>query len=215
MRDIQPLLDMSSKNHSHLCPRQILGVRLGLLGLKMLGFDKPPTNKRLLVITETDGCFVDGVIVATDCTVGHRTLRIEDFGKTAAVFVDTLTGQTIRVAPALDIREKAYAYAPDETRHYFAQMQAYQVMPDGQMFTVSRVVLNIPIDVIVSTPGVRLNCELCGEEIINKREVKQNNLTICCNCAGAGYYQMVLPVTYAVSNKSKEIKINTKAGVIA
>ncbi|MFO3797100.1 MAG: FmdE family protein, partial [Anaerolineales bacterium] len=125
MRALADLLQKSASQHSHLCPRQILGVRMGLLGMKALGFDAPPPKKRLLVIVETDGCFADGITAATDCTVGHRTLRVEDYGKTAATFVDTITGQAVRIAPALDIRQKAHAYAPDEPRRYFAQMQAY------------------------------------------------------------------------------------------
>jgi formylmethanofuran dehydrogenase subunit E len=191
--NIQPLLQKSSRNHSHLCPRQILGVRLGLCGLSTLGFDEPPAKKRLLVILETDGCFADGVIAATDCTVGHRTLRVEDFGKTAVTFVDTLTGHAVRVAPALDIRQRANAYAPDEPRHYFAQMQAYQIMPDDEMFTVCKVTLNTPVESIISRPGVRVNCDVCGEDIMNEREVRQDGLTLCRACAGNTYYH--LPVS--------------------
>jgi formylmethanofuran dehydrogenase subunit E len=188
-------LEKSSRDHSHLCPRQILGVRMGLLGMKTLGFDAPPPKKRLLVIVESDGCFADGVTAATDCTVGHRTLRVEDYGKTAAVFVDTLTGRAVRVAPALDVRQKAYAYAPDEPRHYFAQMQAYQIMPDDEMFTVSEVQLKTPIEVIVSRPGVRVNCDVCGEEIINEREIKREGLTLCRACAGGAYYSLLIPAS--------------------
>jgi len=190
---LSDLLQKSTRDHSHLCPRQILGVRLGLLGMKALGFDEPPAKKRLLVIVETDGCFADGVIAATDCTVGHRTLRVEDYGKTAAVFVDTLTGQAVRVAPALDVRQKAYAYAPDEPRHYFAQMQAYQVMPDDEMFTTTEVQLTTPIEAIVSRPGVRVNCDVCGEEIINEREFHRDGLTLCRACAGQSYYTALFP----------------------
>ena len=186
--NIQPLLDLSSRDHSHLCPRQILGVRIGLAGLSALGFDEPPTGKRLLVITETDGCFADGLSAATNCTVGHRSLRVENYGKVAAVFVDVKTGYAVRVAPALDIRQRAYAYAPDESRHYFAQMQAYQIMPDDEMFTVSEVRLAASIEDIVSRPGVRVNCDVCGEEIMNEREVKQSGLTLCRACAGNSYY---------------------------
>ena len=198
--DIQPLLEKSARDHSHLCPRQILGVRLGLCGLQALGFEAPPAKKRLLVIVETDGCFADGVIAATACTVGHRTLRVEDYGKTAAVFVDTLTGQAVRVAPALDVREKAYRYAPDEPRHYFAQMQAYQVMPEAEMFTVTPVLLNSSIESIVSRPGLRVNCELCGEEIMNEREVNRGGQVLCRACAQDGYYHLIdsVPV-YAFS----------------
>jgi len=187
--NLQPLLDISSRDHDHLCPRQILGARLGLAGMKALGFDEPPDKKRLLVIVETDGCFADGIAAATNCTVGHRTLRVEDYGKTAATFVDTLTRQAVRVAPALDIRQKAYAYASDEPRHYFAQMQAYQVMPDDEMFTITEVQLATSIEAIVSRPGLRVDCDVCGEEIMNEREVKQDGLTLCRACAHGGYYQ--------------------------
>jgi formylmethanofuran dehydrogenase subunit E len=202
--DIQALLELSSRDHVHLCPRQILGVRIGLAGMKALGFHRPPTKKQLLVISETDGCFVDGVIAATGCTVGHRTLRVEDYGKVAATFVDTVTGGAIRVAPALDVREKAYAYAPDELRHYFAQMQAYQVMPDDEMLIFTTVTLNTPINEIISRPGVRVNCDLCGEEIMNEREVHQNGLTLCPSCAHGGYYHVNQQMVFHLSQNEVE-----------
>jgi len=181
-------LEKSSRDHSHLCPRQILGVRMGLCGLKSLGLSANQGSKRLLVITETDGCFADGLTAATDCTVGHRTLRVEDYGKAAATFVDTQTGLAVRVAPNLDIRERAYQYAPNEPRHYFAQMQAYQIMPDEEMFAVTEVHLAVSIAEIVSRPGVRVNCDVCGEEIMNERELQREGLTLCRVCAGDSYY---------------------------
>jgi len=189
--ELQALLEKSTVQHSHLCPRQILGVRLGLLGMKFLGFEEPPAKKRLLVIVESDGCFADGVIAATDCTVGHRTLRVEDYGKTAATFVDTITGQAVRVTPALDVRERALVYAPGEPRHYFAQMQAYQIMPDVEMFSVIPVFLDTPVEAIISRPGVRVNCDVCGEEILNERGIHRDGFIFCRTCAGKGYYQPI------------------------
>lgn len=187
--DIQSFLSLAACNHSHLCPRQILGVRIGLAGMIALGFDAPPDKKRLLTITETDGCFVDGLSVATQCTVGHRTLRVEDYGKVAATFTDTRFGRSVRVAPVSDIRRRACLYAPDESRHYFAQMQAYQMMPDEEMFIVTEVQLTESIEAIISHPGIRVNCEACGEEIMNEREIKQDGLTLCYTCARGGYYR--------------------------
>lgn len=192
--DLQSLLEKSSRDHSHLCPRQILGVRMGLCGLKALGVSANQGSKRLLVITETDGCFADGLTAATDCSVGHRTLRVEDYGKAAATFVDTQTGLTIRVAPALDIRERAYQYATNEPRHYFAQLQAYQVMPDEEMFSVTEVHLAVSIAEIVSRPGVRVNCDMCGEEIMNEREVHKNGQVLCKACSANAYYQLPVPM---------------------
>jgi len=189
--NIEHLLEISARDHSHLCPRQILGVRIGLAGMNALGFTEPPTGKELFIISETDGCFVDGVIAATGCTFGHRTLRVEDYGKVAATFVDTKTGRAFRVAPRLDIRERACAYTPEESRHYFAQMKSYQIMPDEEMLGIREVELNISIEKIISRPGVRVNCDVCGEEIMNEREVCQHGLTLCQPCAHNGYYQTV------------------------
>ena len=172
---------------------------MGLCGLKALGVSANQCSTRLLVITETDGCFADGLTAATDCSVGHRTLRVEDYGKAAATFVDTHTGLAIRVAPALDIRERAYQYAPNEPRHYFAQMQAYQTMPDDVMFNVNEVHLATSITEIVSRPKVRINCDVCGEEIMNEREIREKGQVLCKGCSANAYYQ--LPVSMPIFDK--------------
>jgi len=187
---IQHLLENSSHGHSHLCPRQILGVRMGLYALNALQLSPNQNDKRLVAIAETDGCFVDGIGAATNCTVGHRTLRLEDYGKVAATFIDTQTDRALRIAPALDIRQRAYSYAPEESRHYFAQMKAYQIMPDEEMFAAQNVLLNFSLAQVLSRPGIRVNCDMCGEEIMNEREVSQNGLTLCRSCAHGGYYQL-------------------------
>ena len=202
MNDLRELLENSSRSHGHLCPRQILGVRIGLRGLSELQLEPNHGNKRLLVIAETDGCFVDGLSAAPGCTVGHRTLRVEDYGKAAVVFVDVQTKRAVRVAPVADVRERAYVYAPDEARHYFAQMQGYQVMPDEEMFTVTEVELIVSIEAIVSRPGVRVDCDVCGEEIMNEREVPRDGLTLCRACAGQSYYQTMAQIpAFAIENE--------------
>jgi formylmethanofuran dehydrogenase subunit E len=186
---LNDVLKISAARHSHLCPRQVLGARIGLAGAQALGFETPRSDKRLMVILETDGCFADGVEAATGCSVGHRTLRVEDYGKVAATFEDVKTGQAVRIAPALDVRQRAYAYAPDEKRHYFAQLAAYQLMPDNELLSIQEVILSTPVEALVSRPGVRVNCMLCGEEIINEREVWQEGMTLCRACARGAYYQ--------------------------
>jgi len=193
--NLAQILEKSMQDHDHLCPRQILGARIGMAGMKALNFTEPPKKKELLIISETDGCFVDGVIAATGCTVGHRTLRVEDYGKVAVTFVDVKTGRAVRVAPKLDIRERAVAFATNEPRHYFAQMQAYQSMPDEEMFTFANVQLNTSVEEIVSRAGVRVNCDICGEEIMNEREIKTENLVVCRACAAPAYYQTPAPIS--------------------
>lgn len=188
--DIKPFLEIASRDHTHLCPRQVLGVRIALKGMAILGFEISQLHKHLLTISETDGCFIDGLIAVTQCTVGHRSLRVEDYGKVAATFVNTKTNDSIRIAPALDVRERARFYAPDEKRHYFAQLQAYQIMPDDELMMVSEVTLNSPIHEIVSYSGARVNCEHCGEEIMNERQVMIEGKPYCRFCSLGGYYQL-------------------------
>ncbi len=101
-------------------------------------------------------------------------------------------GRAVRVAPRLDVREHACAFVPEESRHYFAQMRAYQIMPDEGMLTIQEVLLKTPIERIVSRPGLRVNCDVCGEEIMNEREILRNGLTLCRACAEGGYYQPAL-----------------------
>ena len=190
MINIHTLLEISARRHTHLCPRQVLGVRLGLAGANALKIDVPQKAKRLITILETDGCFADGVEIATGCTVGHRTLRVEDYGKVAASFVDTKHNRAVRVAPKLDIRDKAHQFAPYQERRYFAQLEAYQVMPIEELVSIEEVILTTPINKIVSRAGVRVNCEICGEEIINEREIIHKEITLCKSCAGKSYYQV-------------------------
>lgn len=190
--DISHLLEKSAYEHDHLCPRQILGVRIGLAGMRAVGFPEPPGGKELLVIAETDGCFLDGVTAATGCTVGHRTLRVVDYGKVAVTFVNVPTGRAIRVAPRLDVRDRARTWIPQEVSHYLAQMQAYQIIPDEEMLTLQEVVLNTPVASLVSRPGMRVNCDVCGEEIMNERQICLEGRTLCRTCSGDGYYLSVL-----------------------
>src|SRR5690606_8407786 len=95
----------SAREHQRLCPRQVLGVRMGLAAGPAVGLDVPRADKRLLLLAETDGCFVDGVGAATNCTVGHRTLRIVDYGRVAITAVDTASGQAVRISPRPGVRE--------------------------------------------------------------------------------------------------------------
>jgi formylmethanofuran dehydrogenase subunit E len=182
------LLRDSATRHHRLCPRQVLGVRVGMLAASLLDLDLPQSDKRLLAIIETDGCFVDGVSAATGCYVGRRTLRVEDYGKVAATFIDSLSEQAIRIAPRQYIRELAWDYAPSARNKWEAQLIGYQHIPDDLLLDWRYVELTIPIKQIIGQPGKRANCEICGEEIINQRELVREGTVLCKSCAGESYF---------------------------
>ena len=78
--------------HGHLCAGQVLGVRLAMLGLQMLGIEDPrgkkEDRKRLVTFVEIDRCATDAIAVVTGCRLGKRALKFRDWGKMAATFVD-------------------------------------------------------------------------------------------------------------------------------
>jgi formylmethanofuran dehydrogenase subunit E len=161
---------------------------MGLAGLAAIGVEAPMPHKDALVFVEADGCFADGIEVATGATVGHRSLRVMDFGKIAAVFANIKTGQALRLAPQLNIRERAHLFSPDVKNKYYAQLKGYRVMLDAELFSFEAVLLEPTLAVILSRPGLRTKCNRCGEEIINARQVTVGVETLCAACAGTGYY---------------------------
>ena len=188
MDSLTDLLSASATLHRKLCPRQVLGARIGLLAGLLLDLPLPQPEKRLIAIAETDGCFVDGISAATGCYVGRRTLRIEDYGKTAAAFIDSLTEQAIRIAPRLNVRELAWDYAPSAKNKWEAQLIGYQHIPDDLLLDWQHIELTTPIKQIIGQPGKRADCEICGEEIINQREVICEGTVLCKSCAGESYF---------------------------
>jgi formylmethanofuran dehydrogenase subunit E len=190
MFSIESYLPALKARHSHLCPRQILGVRIGLAGAAKLGLEVPRSDKRLYIIVETDGCFVSGIEVAAGVGINHRTLRVEDYGKVAATFIDVKFHHAVRIFPKPDIRSRAWEYAPHETCAYDAQLLGYQIMPNEELLSTQDISLNFNLENLISVGGVRTICDNCGEEIINHREVINPFGVFCKTCAGESYYQL-------------------------
>jgi formylmethanofuran dehydrogenase subunit E len=166
---------------------------------EILKLELPRTDKKLLVIAETDGCTLDGIIAATGCHVGGRTLHILDFGKVAATFIDTSSEEAIRIAPSLQSRSLALDYAPLARNEWESMLLGYQVMPVEDLFCVQDVHLNMSLAEIMSKPGKKARCKICNEEIINGREVIHDGSILCRSCAGENYYQ-ILKTSDAVVN---------------
>lgn len=187
MADLKPYLDQLCSMHDHICPRQVLGVRMGLHAGDLLGQALPQHGKQLLALVETDGCFADGVAVATGCWLGHRTMRLVDYGKVALTLVDTVSGRAVRVWPNPQARTRALDYAPTGLDRWNAQVIGYQRMPPDDLLIARPVRLRLSIDQLVSRPGVRATCARCGEEILNEREVIRGGQVLCQACADGGY----------------------------
>jgi formylmethanofuran dehydrogenase subunit E len=188
--DFEKLLDESVRIHGHLCPGQVLGVRMSMLGLTKIGIEDPKgkDRKNLIVFVEMDRCATDAVQSVTGCSLGHRTMKFMDYGKMAATFVNLKTGRAIRVLAREDARDKAKEMFPHIENKYQAQLEAYKVMSDHELFDLMNVKVELRPEDMPGRPLRRIRCDRCGEHVQDMRDVSKDGRVLCKPCAYGGYY---------------------------
>lgn len=184
---LDTLLAEATAYHGHLCPGQVLGVRLAVAGCRAVGVERPRSSKKLMVWVETDRCAADAVQTVTGCKLGKRTLKHVDLGKLAATFLNTETGVAIRVSARADSRERAAAMFAGRERHE-AQLEAYRLLPEGELFDIEAVSVAVGELEQPGPPQVRVVCRRCGEEVSDGRHVGDDDGALCRSCAGDAYY---------------------------
>ena len=190
-QSFEELLRESVKIHGHLCPGQVLGVKMAMVGLREIGVEdaKGKDRKKVIVFVEMDRCATDAVQSVTGCSLGHRTMKFMDYGKMAATFVHRGTGRAVRVMAKEDSRQKAKEYFPGLDNKTKAQIEAYKVMSEGELFEVREVTVKINPEDMPGRPLSRVKCEGCGEYVQDMREVRKGGRVLCRPCAGRGYYE--------------------------
>src|SRR5210317_791213 len=139
MKPFEQLLASSAEAHGHLCPGQVVGVRMAMLGCRLIGLDEPTQRdqiKKLIVYVEMDRCAADAVAHVTGVKLGRRSLKFVDYGIMAASFVNLETDRAFRVISTQEARSLAPSYAPEINQKYPQQLEAYKRMPDSVLFRV-------------------------------------------------------------------------------
>jgi formylmethanofuran dehydrogenase subunit E len=205
LSNFEMLLQESVKIHGHLCPGQVLGVRMSMLGLREIGILDPKGThrKNLIVFVEMDRCATDAVQSVTGCSLGHRTMKFMDYGKMAATYMNLVTGKAIRIVAREESREKAKEFFPDIEDKYAGQLEAYKVMAELELFDVMEVAVKVRPEDMPGRPMRRVQCDSCGEHIQDMREVCQDGKVLCAPCAQGGYY--------AVKNSFLEVRYAKKS----
>lgn len=188
--NFEALLEESVRVHGHLCAGQVLGVRMSLFGLRKIGIDDPKgkDRKNLIVFVEMDRCATDAIQSVTGCSLGHRSMKFLDYGKMAATFLNTAAGKAVRVIAREDAREKAKSYFPDVESKYKAQLEAYKIMKEEDLFDIMDVKVEVKPEDMPGRPLGRIQCDLCGEYVQDMREVYVKGKALCKPCAEGGYY---------------------------
>jgi formylmethanofuran dehydrogenase subunit E len=190
MRSLDELLmEAATMHRGCVCPGQVLGVRMAMLGCRLLGIDEPTRDNRLIVYVEIDRCMADAIAAVTGCRLGKRTLKYIDYGKCACSFVDIRTTRAVRILARDTARSQVWRYASSGLDKKLAQREAYKVMPDDELFFIQKIGVNIPDYDLPGEPFSRAVCNICNEEINDMREVRRNGQVLCRACAQGAYYQ--------------------------
>ncbi|MDI6726522.1 MAG: FmdE family protein [Smithellaceae bacterium] len=187
----EKLLEKSVRIHGHLCPGQVLGVKMSILGLGKIGISDPrgSDRKNLIVFVEMDRCATDAIQSVTGCSLGKRTMKFLDYGKMAATFLNLKTSRAIRVIAREDIRDKARDLSPTAENKYQAQIELYKILPFKDLFDLQEVQVELKPQDQPGRPLSRVQCARCAEYVQDMREIVAGQETLCRPCASGGYYR--------------------------
>lgn len=191
MQPFEQLLESSVARHGHLCAGQIIGVRMAMLGCRLVGVEDPKAPafyKKIMVFVEIDRCATDAIESVTGCRMGRRTLKFKDFGINAATFVNLDTRAAYRIVSTETSRELAKTYAPHETNPKRQQIEAYRTMPDELLFDIRQVTVTLPEWEMPGPPRRHAVCAQCGQMVRDGREVSNAEQVLCRPCAGEAYF---------------------------
>lgn len=183
-------LRRAARQQGHRCVEQMLGVRMAILGCRMLEMTEPGDADctKLYVFVEVDCCATDAIAAVTGCTLGRRTLHHVDFGILAATFVDLETGRAVRVAVGGEAGALANPVCPGVAAPLGRPWKVCKEMPESVLFHVEPVTVIVPPEDLPGSGRVRVPCAQCGDWIQDGREVRREGLLLCRGCAWGRYY---------------------------
>ena len=182
------LLNEAGQFHGDVCAGICIGTRMTMCGLHHIGIRDPKgeDRKKLVVFVEIDRCATDAIMALTGCRPGKRTMKVLDYGKMAATFINLETGKAVRVVPRM--RNEANGEMPD-----FAKAR------EEDLFTVLEVEVPLRPEDLPGKPVRRCACEKCGDLILDGREVELGGKLLCQPCSGQPLYYRPVTKPHAAS----------------
>jgi len=191
VKSFDALLEESVSRHGHLCAGQVIGVRMAMLGCRLVGIHDPKApehRKQLITFVEIDRCATDAIESVTGCRLGKRTLKFKDFGINAATFVNLETCEAYRIVSTESSRHLAPDYAPEAVTAKQQQLEGYKRMPDELLFEVQRVGVDLPEWDLPGPPRRHAVCDRCGQVVRDGKEIRRKDEILCRPCGDVSYF---------------------------
>jgi formylmethanofuran dehydrogenase subunit E len=174
IENYETLLAQAGKFHGDICPGIQIGTRMAMCGLRNIGIGDPKgaDRKKLMVFVEIDRCATDAIMALTDCRPGKRTMKVRDYGKMAATFINLDSMKAVRLATIIDKKEAdSHHELPDFTK-----------TPDEGLFSITFVEVPLRPEDMPGKPLRRRQCSQCGESVMDGRDIETSSGTLCVPC---------------------------------
>ncbi len=140
-------------------------------GLRRIGISDPKgaDRKKLMVFVEIDRCTTDAIMALTGCKPGKRTMKIRDYGKMAATFINLESGKAVRVVTRMNKEDSG----EDDS----AEMPDFAGAAEEELFSITDVEVPLRPEDMPGKPLRRVPCARCGESVMDGREIEHQGKT--------------------------------------
>jgi formylmethanofuran dehydrogenase subunit E len=178
---LETCLETARAFHGDVCAGIAIGTRMAMAGLKAIGIEEPKGKDRkdLMVFVEIDRCATDAIMAITGCQPGKRTMKIYDYGKMAATFLNLKTNKSVR----LTVKETANGTSRDGKPGGGNQAELFIGLPEEELLNVEEVIVDVQPQDMPGKPLRVVLCDGCGERIMDMRDSEENGKTLCRPCA--------------------------------
>lgn len=185
--DLDKCLEEAKLFHGSLCAGARMGVRMSILGLNAIGINDPKgkDRKSIMVFVEMDRCAADAILSVTGCRPGKRTMKIMNYGKMAATFINLNTGKAVRVVERNNDGDKLFTR---EMIQNSPRTVDYLKRTDDELFSITEVKVEISPEDMPGPPLKSVPCAICGERILDMRDVTVDGKYLCRPCAESNRY---------------------------
>lgn len=140
-QELASLVRKATELHGHLGPFLVIGVRMGIIGVREL---KAKDNGNALRVTAMlkysvpFSCVIDGIQVTTRCTIGNQKLKLIDSSGIRAEFeLQQREKVTVTVNPTAFNKLKSRLLSENVSQEETEKL-AYMIasMPEEELFTI-------------------------------------------------------------------------------
>lgn len=188
--NLDKCLETARAFHGDVCAGIAIGTRMAIAGLKAIGIGDPKGKDRkdLIVFVEIDRCATDAIMAITGCQPGKRTMKIYDYGKMAATFLNLKTGKAVRLTVKETDGDRPAGGQPGQGSGETSYVDKFISLPEQDLLRIEEVKIDLKPEDLPGKPLRVVLCDECGERVMDMREKEQDGRILCRPCATRGRY---------------------------